>query len=217
MNGGVALAPRPSRVDRRNRLVVVGETSDVPAWVRRWCRRTGRQLQLHPVPQTVPGHRPDPVHLLAEVTALAGDAVLVVSPGADQARPADVTAALHDLPDDFPVLAAAADTARHLDCAVVLTHGLPLSFAERSVGLRPALDHARLLLGEAAHRLADDAPDVHTVTRLVRAHPHELVGEDLDTGLLVVGGPRRHVPDELGLVVRSALQHATCPMLVVPR
>jgi hypothetical protein len=54
-------------------------------------------------------------------------------------------------------------------------------------------------------RLAVDAPDLVVETRLVRVHAHELVGENLDTGLLVLGGPRRHVPDDLGLVARTAL------------
>jgi nucleotide-binding universal stress UspA family protein len=115
------------------------------------------------------------------------------------------------------MLAAAAGAARHLDAPLVLTHGLPVSFAERSVGLRAALEHARCLLDAAAQRLVDEAPDVPFTTRLVRAHPHELVGEGADTGLLVLGGPRRHAEDELGLVARSALHHASCPVLLVPR
>jgi len=76
---------------------------------------------------------------------------------------------------------------------------------------------ARALLSAAARLLGDEAPDVSVVTRLVRAHRHELVGEELDTGLLVVGCPRRDRDDGLGLVARSALHHATCPVLVVPR
>jgi nucleotide-binding universal stress UspA family protein len=92
-----------------------------------------------------------------------------------------------------------------------------VSFAERSIGLAAALEHARRLLDAAARRLATESPDVRVMTRLCRAHPHELVGEDLDTGLLVVGGPRRGGVDDLGLVARSALHHATCPVLVVPR
>ena len=66
-------------------------------------------------------------------------------------------------------------------------------------------------------RLAVDAPDLVVETRLVRVHPHELVGENLDTDLLVIGGPRRRIPDDLGLVARTALHHATCPVLIVPR
>ena len=79
------------------------------------------------------------------------------------------------------------------------------------------MEHGRRLLDAAAERLTADAPDLPVVTRLVRAHPHELVGEELDTGLLVIGGPRRHASDDLGLVARTAVQHATSPVLVVPR
>jgi nucleotide-binding universal stress UspA family protein len=127
------------------------------------------------------------------------------------------TTALHDLPDDEPVLAAAADTARRVGGPLMLTHALPISFAEHSVGLRSALAHAHHVLDAAARRLAADNPDLIVETRLLRAHPHELVGENLDTGLLVIGGPRRRFTDDLGLVARTALNHATCPVLIVPR
>jgi nucleotide-binding universal stress UspA family protein len=218
MNDRSAVMDRPPRFDRYDRLVVVSQAPDLPTWVREWCRRAGRKLCVHRVPTTVPGHRPSPVHLIVELAALTTDPVLVVQPGPVGTGAAEVTAALHDLPDDAPVLAEAADTARHLGAPLVLTHGLPVSFAERSVGLPPALDHARRLLDAAARRLVADAPGVHVATRLVRAHPHELVGEDLDTGLLVIGGPRRGCgDDDLGLVARSALHHAPCPVLIVPR
>jgi len=123
--------------------------------------------------------------------------VLVVPAESADTLLRQVTAALHDLPDDEPVLAAAAATVRRVGGPLVLTHALPVSFAEHSVGLRSALAHA------------------HHV--LLRAHPHELVGENLDSGLLVIGGPRRRVTDGLGLVARAALNHTTCPVLIVPR
>ena len=217
MNDRSAVMDRPPRFDRYDRLVVVSQAPDLPPWVREWCRRAGRELCVHRVPATVPGHRPSPVHLIVELAALTTDPVLVVQPGPGGTGTPEVTAALHDLPDDAPVLAEAADTARHLGAPLVLTHGLPMSFAERSVGLPPALDHARRLLDAAARRLVADARGVRVATRLVRAHPHELVGEDLDTGLLVIGGPRRGCGDDLGLVARSALHHAPCPVLIVPR
>jgi nucleotide-binding universal stress UspA family protein len=217
VNGGTALAPRPARLARADRLVVLTEDADLPPWVAEWCHRAGWELCARRLPATVPGRRPTPVPLFAQIAALATDPVLVLGPDGTATAPPEVTAALHALPDDTPVLAAAVDTARHLGGRVVLTHGLPLSFAERSVGLRTALDHAHQLLDEAAGQAAACSPDVRVTTRLVRAHPHELVGEDLDTALLVIGGPRRDVGDDLGLVVRSALHHATCPVLVVPR
>jgi len=221
MNGGLTLASRPPRLDRPDRLVVVGDATNLPEWVRDWCHRTGRDLHLHAATVRPPGHRPAPPHLLAAIARWGADPVLVVPPGATGAAAGavirHVTAALHDLPDDAPVLAAAADTARHTGSRLVLTHGLPISFAERSVGLRTALDHAQHLLDAAARSLAADTPDLTVETRLVRVHPHELVGENLDTGLLVIGGPRRRIPDDLGLVARTALHHATCPVLIIPR
>jgi nucleotide-binding universal stress UspA family protein len=214
MNSGTALAPRPPRLDR---LVVLSDTPNLPGWVRDWTHRTGRELRLHTVPVRTPDHRTTPPQVIATITASAADPVLVIPPGSPDTAVPHVTAALHDLPDDAPVLTTAADTARQLGGPLVLTHGLPLSFAERSVGLRTALQHAHDLLDTAAQQLIEDAPDIRVLTRLVRAHPHELVGEDLDTGLLVIGGPRRHVPDDLGPVARTALHHATCPLLIVPR
>jgi CBS domain-containing protein len=49
---------------------------------------------------------------------------------------------------------------------------------------------------------------------LVRVHPHELVGEELDTDLRVVGGPRRYLRGRPGLVARSTMRRArycSCP------
>jgi hypothetical protein len=82
-----------------------------------------------------------------------------------------VTAALHDLPEDAPVLDAALETARLLGAALVVTHGLPVSFAERSVGLASAVEHSRRLLDAAARRLVAEATGLAVVTRLVpRTH-----------------------------------------------
>ena len=214
MNTGTTFAPRPRRVDG---LVVVSDTPDLPGWVRDWSRRTGRQLRIHQAQVRAPGHGPTPPGLLAAISAWATDPVLVVPAGSADTLLRQVTAALHDLPDDEPVLAAAADTARRVGGPLVLTHALPVSFAEHSVGLRSALTHAHRVLDASARRLAAENPDLTVETRFVRAHPHELVGENLDTGLLVIGGPRRGFTDGLGLVARTALNHATCPVLIVPR
>jgi nucleotide-binding universal stress UspA family protein len=214
MNTGTTLATRPLRVDG---LVVVSDTPDLPRWVRDWSRRAGRELRVHITPVRAPDHGPTPPGLLAAISAWATDPVLVVPAGSAGTLLRQVTAALHHLPDDEPVLAAAADTARQVGGPLMLTHALPISFAEHSVGLRSALAHAHHVLDAAARRLAADNPDLIVETRLLRAHPHELVGENLDTGLLVIGGPRRRFTDDLGLVARTALNHATCPVLIVPR
>jgi nucleotide-binding universal stress UspA family protein len=214
MNTGTTFAHRPRRVDG---LVVVSDTPDLPGWVRDWSRRAGRQVRIHQTQVRAPGHGPTPPGLLAAISAWATDPVLVVPAGSADNLLRQVTAALHDLPDDEPVLAAAADTARRVGGPLVLTHALPVSFAEHSVGLRSALAHAHHVLDASARRLAAENPEVTVEPRLLRAHPHELVGENLDTGLLVIGGPRRGFTDDLGLVARAALNHAACPILIVPR
>jgi nucleotide-binding universal stress UspA family protein len=214
MGTGTTLATRPRRVGE---LVVVSDTPALPDWVWDWSRRAGRQLRVHTTPVRAPGHGPTPPGLLAAISAWAADPVLVVPTGSADNLLGQVTAALHDLPDDEPVLAAAADTVRQVGGPLVLAHALPVSFAEHSVGLRPALAHAHRVLDAAARVLAAENPDLTVETRLVRTHPHELVGENLDTGLLVIGGPRRGFTDDLGLVARAALNHATCPVLIVPR
>jgi hypothetical protein len=127
-----------------------------------------------------------------------------------------VTAALHDLPDDAPVLDAAMETARLLGAALVVTRGLPVSFAERSVGLASVVEHSRRCSTRPPGGSSPRRP-ASPLSPGWSARPHELVGEDLDTGLLIVGGPRRHGHDDLGLVARTALHHATCPVLIVPR
>jgi nucleotide-binding universal stress UspA family protein len=44
-----------------------------------------------------------------------------------------------------------------------------------------------------------------------------VVGERLDADLVVLGGPRPGTDGALGLVALSALHHAPCPVLLVPR
>jgi nucleotide-binding universal stress UspA family protein len=58
---------------------------------------------------------------------------------------------------------------------------------------------------------------VRVMSRLLRAHPHELVTEDIQADLVVVGGAPVDSSRELGLVTLSAIQHAPCAVLVTPR
>ena len=222
---GTALAmPKASPV--RDALVVVSEHPDIPAWVVDWCRRAGRAVQLQPAAGT-------PEACIGIVAGLAGRSVLVqrdatggVADGAaDEAavpqaggrlRPR-VVAAVQDLPVDAAVLTDAAEAAEQLDAALVLAHGVPLSFGERSVGLSDALERGGQLLAEAADLITSRYPGRTVTTRLVRMRPHELVGEELDADLLVVGGSHQRIPPRLGLVASSALQHAPCPVLLSPR
>jgi hypothetical protein len=205
-------AVRPARA-----LVVVARGEDqLPQWALRWCCRSGRDVSLRTeAAQHVIGpHAPTRPDVVA---GLAGELVLVVRPAPENAGAPRVVAAVRNLPDDGPVAATAAELAAALDARMLVVHAVPRSFAERSVGLGAAVEHGRRTLAQAATMAARVAPEVPVDTRLMRVHPHEAVGQCLEADLLVVGGPRLRVPAELGLVARSALYHAPCPILFVPR
>jgi nucleotide-binding universal stress UspA family protein len=224
---GTALATRHRPPDS-DALVVVADRPDVPGWVVDWCRRAGRTVRLQPAAATAEDR-------INAVAAMAGRSVLVRPRAPDgpgvpdlpsvpvrRAGPAPgtrprVVAAVRDLRSDGAVLAEAAEAADQLDAALVLAHGVPLSFGERSVGLADALDRGRAVLAEAADRVASTHPGRTVTTRLLRLRPYELVGEQLDADLLVIGGSRPRIPARLGLVACSALQHAPCPVLLTPR
>lgn len=141
--------------------------------------------------------------------------VLVVRPDARRTGPPRVLAAVRELPGDLPVLDEAADAAAQLRAELVIAHAVPLSFGEHSVGLDAALDRGRGMLDAARARVTGDAPELGVSTSLARRWAHELIGEDLDADLVVLGGPRGDA--DLGLVARSAVRHAPCPVLLVPR
>jgi nucleotide-binding universal stress UspA family protein len=181
------------------RLVV--DSSAVPRWVERWCDRSGRPVVARP----------------AAVASAAGDRVLI--PGAEPPATScpRVVAALRSLPDDASVLVDALDAAVHLDGRLVVLHGVPLSFGERSVGRDEALDRGRDLLEEARALVDRAGTGVAVEVGLVRAWPHELVGEHLDADLLVLGGARAGSTGRVGLIASSALRHAPCAVLLAPR
>jgi nucleotide-binding universal stress UspA family protein len=156
--------------------------------------------------------------MIAAAAARTSAAVLALAPSAParMGRPR-VVAAVADLPDDARTVADAAASAEQMGADLVVAHGVPMSFGERSIGLDAALARARQLLDAAVDEAARAAPGVTVEPSLVRVQPHELVGEDLDADLLVLGGPRADAPDQLGLVARSALHHAPCPVLLIPR
>jgi nucleotide-binding universal stress UspA family protein len=206
-----ALAPPAAPHRPAEALVVMAREPDVPAWVTRACRRSSRQVRIEPAP----GNRED---RLLTVAALAGRSVLVVGPPGNGHSPSGrVVAAIRDIPSDTAVLAEAALAAAVLGATVVPVHCVPLSFGERSVGLTDALARGHDVLDTAVAQLAADAPELTVVPRLLRMHPHELVGEGLDADLLVLGGPRHRIPARVGLVGCSAVQHAPCPVLLAPR
>jgi hypothetical protein len=206
-----ALAPPPAPPRPAEALVVMANEPDVPAWVARACRRSGRQVRLEPAPGPAEDR-------LRTVAALAGRSVLVIGPhDADRPRTGRVVAAVRDLPSEAAVLAEAAAAAAGLDAAVVPVHGVPLSFGERSVGLTDALARGHDVLDAAVAQLTAAVPGLTVLPRLLRVRPHELVGEGLDADLLVLGGPRHRIPARVGLVGCSAVQHAPCPVLLAGR
>jgi nucleotide-binding universal stress UspA family protein len=147
----------------------------------------------------------------------SGVAVLVNRPGRTASIMSCVVAAVHELPDDIEVLLNAAACARALAGTLLLVHAVPLSFAERSVGLDAALARGRATLGTGTQILARTGPSVPATTRLLRAHPHELICQVVEADLVVVGGAPIGSSTTLGLVTASAILHATSPVLVVPR
>jgi hypothetical protein len=206
-----ALAPTAAPHRPAEALVVMTHEPDVPAWVARVYRRAGRRLRIEPAPG-------NPEDRLVTVAALAGRSVLVLGPPGDGPTPTGrVVAAIRDLPSDAAVLTEAAQAAAALEAAVVPVHCVPLSFGERSVGLTDALGRGHDVLDTAVAQLAADAPELTVIPRLLRMHPHELVGEALDADLLVLGGPRHRIPARVGLVGCSAVQHAPCPVLLSAR
>jgi nucleotide-binding universal stress UspA family protein len=214
---------RPDPVERGG-VVVVCDSSGAPDWVVDWCRRSGRWLRRHELPAASPDDLPaaaQRVGTIAEIASAAArqdSSVLVVSSTVPpRSGPPQVVAAVQALPDDGPVLAAAAAAALHRHADLVVAHGVPTSFAERSVGLDAALDHAHRLLGTSVEAALATDPGLTVVPLLLRVRPYEMVGEGLDADLLVLGGPRTFPPGPLGLVAYSALHHAPCSVLLTPR
>jgi len=183
---------------------LVVDAPTVPAWVRRWCERSGRPVSA----------RPDDA---LTVGSAAGESVLLPRTEPPSGRPPQVVAALRSLPDDAVVLIDALDAARHLDGTLLLLHGVPVSFGERSVGRDEAVDSGRALLERARVLLADHGSDVPTEVAVVRSWPHEIVGERLKADLLVLGGSRTGAKGRIGLVATSAVRHAPCSVLLAPR
>jgi nucleotide-binding universal stress UspA family protein len=129
-----------------------------------------------------------------------------------------VVAAVRDPAQDRSVLVNGAACAAELSGALVLAHGVALSFAERSVGLAEAVVRGRAALDAGVAVVRAEGLDISVSTRLLRAYPHELVSEGLEASLLVVGGSPVGTPHRgPGLVALSAIRRAPCPVLLVPR
>jgi nucleotide-binding universal stress UspA family protein len=186
-----------------------------PEWLARGADRAGWELHTHP--GTGPGVAAAAAALDVRVLLLRPPAPEPPSAPADRAR--RVVAAVRGLPEDEAVVADATEWAARSGAELTLVHAVPRSFGERSVGLDGAVAHGRRLLDAAAHQALAAHPTVPIACALLRVRPYELVGEGLDADLLVVGGPRagRPAAPGTGLVAQSALHHAPCPVLLVPR
>jgi nucleotide-binding universal stress UspA family protein len=216
-------AAAPS-VGRSGRIVLI-DRPDTPeiTWLDDWCRAARWQVSRRSAPAEA-NLEGGPViggcgQLAAEVARLnsTGCSVLVHRRAAHSPTGRRVIAAVYDLPEDEAILLHAAGCAGAVGGALLLVHAVPLSFAERSVGLEEALERGSAVLDAGLAMLIGKEPDLRVETRLVREHPHEFVGSDLAGDLLVVGGARVGRGSPLGLVARSAIQHAGCPVLVVAR
>ncbi|OLT01339.1 hypothetical protein BJF90_32280 [Pseudonocardia sp. CNS-004] len=210
-----AQSPRPGGA-----LVVVGD--EIPGWAMRWCDSSAREIRHRPVP----GQPADPasaerVGAIMDITARAarcGDPVLVLPVQRRTCEsPPLVVAAVRGFPDDAQSLTDAVACAGHMGADLVVAHGLPTSFGERSIGLEAAVQDAGRLLDAAVRAASSGVPGLHVRAWLARVRPDELVGELLDADLLVLGGPRPDRWGQLGLVARSALFHAPCAVLLTPR
>lgn len=224
-SGSVALAPRPSGRGTRSALDVVERAgSALPDWVEAWRIDAGFELTRRPMlpsarSEVCPGAAdgwPRVVDEVALSTAI-GRTVLVNHGVWHASAAAPVVASIGEVADDASVLADAVSCATALDSDLVLVHGVPVSFAGRSVGVDAAVRHGRELLDAALAFVWRESPSVAVSANVLRAHPHELVSNRLQAQLLVVGGARTSLPGQLGPVTLGAVQHAPCPVLVVPR
>jgi len=199
----------------------------MPDWAQAWARLWGWQLRWYT------GLGP----AAAAAAAAPGLRALLLRPDTPtfatdgEGRRPHVVAALQDLPDDAAVVKDAVRCAAGCGAALTFVHAVPRSFGQRSVDLDKSLAHGVRLLDAAVRQALAQAVRLHAVlipnTQLLRVRPHELVGEELDADLLVVGGPRiEHgtterrgsvQPGGVGLVTHSALHHAPCPVLLAPR
>ncbi|MDT7661599.1 MAG: hypothetical protein QOD04_1155 [Pseudonocardiales bacterium] len=196
-------------------LVVLTAEPDPPGWAVDWCHWSGRELRTRHRSGR-PRHSP-PATFGQDVADLVGVPVLVVRPTPPRQGPAHVIAAIGGLPDDADVLANAEQSAVYLGASLVIVHGVPRSFAERSVGLDSAVERGRQLLETATRHANQAVPGLEVTSRLLRAHPHELVGETFGAELFVVGVPATRCLSSLDRTATSALGGAHCPILLVPR
>lgn len=205
------------RIHPADRTIVLSGGALPPLWALRWAAGDHRQVAVDPpiARGALPRH-PGPGRTLDAVARCASVAQVLLLPEAGTAPPHRLVVAVQDLPGDEPVICAAAEAAGTLGCSAQVLHAVPRAFGERSVGLPEAVEGGRQLLADGAALFGAQA-SIPVSTSLVRAWPHEVVGELLEADLLVVGGPRYGCPPRLGPIASTAVLHAPCPVLLVPR
>ncbi|GAA4677696.1 hypothetical protein GCM10023215_08090 [Pseudonocardia yuanmonensis] len=181
------------------------DTPALPTWVRGWVDHAGATAELAPAGA-------HDVAIARAYRTRRGPVLLLRHDGGSPPR--RIVAAVQEHDADRPVVAAAASAAAACRARLRIVHAVPRSFGERSIGLAEAVERGRRLVTSVG---TVEQPGVPVGRELVRAWPHEVLDETLDADLLVVGGPRPHGPDELGLTARAAVVHAPCSVLVVPR
>ncbi|MGO4635788.1 universal stress protein [Streptomyces sp. 2RAF24] len=156
--------------------------------------------------------------------AVASDAatpVVVVRGAADPAEEGAVLAGVRDA-DDLDCAREAAREARLRKAPLRLLHVWAMA---SHVGVRAGLSggtretaraHVRAE-NEIAERLREEFPELTLLADGEKSHsvPDALVDASRDADLLVVGGPR--APGHLGRTSLALLQHAHCPVELIPR
>ncbi|WNV84797.1 universal stress protein [Umezawaea sp. Da 62-37] len=94
-----------------------------------------------------------------------------------------------------------------------VVHAIPLHTAGDALVSNP-----QFVLDHAAHLLDELEPRPSYATTLLRFHPHEAIGRETDSDLLVVGSGDHHdLTGRCGSVTKAAVHHASCPVLIVRR
>ena len=154
--------------------------------------------------------------VLDVVARSCGSTVVVRFPsqGSSNVR---VVAAIGRLPEDELVLRWAAEFAAGPGGELVLAHAVPLAFGERSCQLAEAEDAGLALLRHAAGTVGGKWRGLAIRTELARGHPHDLLANPLGADLLVMGDYPAAAGEPPGALVRTALHHAPCTVMVTAR
>ena len=128
-----------------------------------------------------------------------------------------VVAAIARLPDDEPVLRWAAEFAAGQGDQLVVAHASPGAFGQRSSQRAEAQRAGQALLDQAARTIGDNRLGLPIHTALARVPPHELLAHPLGADLLVMGSDPPGAGQPPAALVRAALHHAPCTVMVTPR